>query len=480
MSDSANYYADIHLHPTLKPFLIPEIGTPWRDHDNATAKQRVSRTTERTQSDFSKLFRANVRLVCLNLHLPERYLLSKLLASPRLYQAMFKMDVEILRKLQASQPFAMLEEEIAFMRSHLKDPDSGREGVVARNWKHAQELLQDPDKLCILLCIEGAHCLGFEYDSDDFPTNKRFYRYQIAPAEVVDERLVEERVQWMVHQGVFMLTLCHIAANHMGSQAMAAELRGLMRVLPNPIQSLQPWGEYRGLSYVGQLLVRKCFERGILIDIKHCDSATRRQIYQIAKEYAIPVMGSHVAFSGRKTNLEGLRMRRLFDTAEDRDKAARFNPWDINLHDDDILAIHRSGGLIGLIMDERVLASVKAVKEARKTGKWMQLLYNQIEHAYKVIVEAGEDPRHALDHLCIGSDFDGLIDPIDSVPTVLEFRHDAETNPTDAPRLDTGLLDILSHHRRMFKPTGLEPEEIVAKILRNNVTAFLAKHFKGN
>ena len=475
-----NFYADIHVHPGLKSFLIREIESPWTDYEQATPEQRVGRTSRRTQSDFSKMFRANVRLVCYNLHLPERYLLSHLLSSPRLYNAVFQMDVRLMREIQSNRPFEMLQRELAHLRKHLQDPETGREAVVARNWSEVATILADPNKICILLCIEGAHCLGFEYDQVDFPANKRIYRLPIQPAELDTAELVEERVQWMVDHDVFMLTLCHIAHNEMGSQATATELTGLMRILPNPIQSLHgAWGNYRGLSYLGALLVRRCYERGILIDIKHCDAVTRQQVYHIARELNRPVIGSHVGFSGRKTNVRGIDLLKDMDSPADRAKAPKLNPWDINLHDDDIVAIHRSGGLLGLIMDERILGSVRAVKEARQTGKWYQLLYNQIEHVYQVLTEAGEAPETALDSLCIGSDFDGFIDPIDSTPTLLEFRRSTDTPTGRFLPLDEGLVEVLGHHRRLFKPSGLEPEQIAQRILRDNVVAFLQRSFRG-
>ena len=148
-----------------------------------------------------------------------------------------------------------------------------------------------------------------------------------------------------------------------------------------------------------------------------------------------------------------------------------FNPCSINLYDEDILAIMNSGGMIGLSLDKRILGyqnyernspdnfpvedeyvSRKEEKLFLPTGPnaevgnaiandkcitWeevkdggvvqpnagFQHLCHFMAHVLHLIVVTGPNAAQALKQVCIGSDFDGLINPIWCCETTDDIYH---------------------------------------------------------
>jgi microsomal dipeptidase-like Zn-dependent dipeptidase len=391
----------------------------------------------------------------------------------------FDMDIESVRSVLSTQPFTLLKRKLKQLKASLKDPNSDREAVIVKDYAHLQKTLADPNKLALVMGVEGAHNLGFEYRGPDFPVPGKLYNFKnrVEAAEPLSTDLVDERIAWLKANHIRFLTLNHFVYNHLGSAPKAAELTGWKQLGHNPYKSHWQLGNYRGLTYLGYYLVERALKEGIILDLKHCDAITRHQIYKLAAQYNRPVVGSHIAFSGRPTNVSGVDLQVMEDFPADRKAAPMFNPWDINFHDDDILAIHRAGGLMGLIMDERVLSGGGMAKKILKREDYIWLLFNQIEHAYKVLTQAGIPAQEAFDSLCIGSDFDGFIEPLPNICTVEDYRYNPETDSPDSLKLDIALARALEEKAYIFRNSGLSPQDIVRKILRENTMRFLSQHF---
>jgi hypothetical protein len=128
-----------------------------------------------------------------------------------------------------------------------------------------------------------------------------------------------------------------------------------------------------------------------------------------------------------------------------------FNPWSINLYDEDIKEIMLSGGLIGLSLDQRILGWGNVSKEhfseeefvqsefqlvkrpkyhtlsdqhhnsSQKLKDWqMRYFCNNWLHVIKVGLEVIGD--EAWNHVCVGSDFDGLIDPVNDFKSAADYK----------------------------------------------------------
>ncbi len=446
-------FFDLHVHPTLKPFLLSAVDSPWEDYDVATPEERVRRTPRLTASDFTKLLRSGTRVITLALHPIERYLLTSMVTRPVMYALIFRMRLERMRQVLQRNPFLLLQQEYQLLLAYLRNPGGEGEAIIAQRPEDLDQALHDPKKIAIILAIEGAHALGFEYRHYKFPRIRGFLYDGFAE---IGRELIRQRLDWAAERHVHLITLVHMVYNDLATPARAVEFKGLQNILPNPYRTVERLGRYRGLTAYGVTFVEEAYRRHILIDVKHCDSVSRRGVYEIAQDYKMPVVASHVGVSGR--SFPAIR-----DKARDRRQSSSFNPWDINLHDEDLVAIAQSGGLIGLILDERVLAGEKLLEEVRRGQRHpLAPLTQQIEYIYCHLAQNGLSPRQAIGSICIGSDFDGFIDPIDAVPTVLEYPS----------VLYPGLVSYFRERREVYRETELSAEELAAAVCGENGIKF--------
>ncbi len=198
------------------------------------------------------------------------------------------------------------------------------------------------------------------------------------------------------------------------------------------------------------------------------------------------------------------------------------NPWTINLFDEEIIEIMRSNGLIGISMDQRILGAAKGTAdgirpeyfkdpEAIPLYEWRKWFKEgtfdlkesitssqeyktdrQIRHIYLLCAHiiyavrlgyaemnwVGE--RSPWDHICIGSDYDGLINPInpyDDITSIGKLRNDLLVYlPIVDKRLEP-LKEI-----KVFQNKDSEPikenylEECVDKFLSENGKKFLKRY----
>ena len=214
----------------------------------------------------------------------------------------------------------------------------------------------------------------------------------------------------------------------------------------------------------------------VMIDIKHMGLKSRLDLYAYRKQLQSeglklpPILASHMGVTGYtieewKSNLIRGSARvegspRSVAYTVDRQRAGNwgaindkftFNAWTINLMDEDIVEVLNSGGLIGISLDIRILGWNDAITkdeveefmspedfryffpaeatrlmgpatEALATESWfaptkeerhtLAFCFNLL-HVISVGLVAGRSD--VWDRVCVGSDFDGLIDPMKNV-----------------------------------------------------------------
>jgi len=223
--------------------------------------------------------------------------------------------------------------------------------------------------------------------------------------------------------------------------------------------------------------------RRILIDVKHMSARARKEYYEeIIKPYnarhakrpaderarfpKLPVFMSHAAYANVRTLDDLIRNQ---GRENDYSHRGPFYAWNINLCDEDIRTIHDTEGLIGLCFDQRVAGVMPAQGKRLPMELWPQVLMNQILAMVDVVMlddrRSPEDRRKIWDVICIGSDYDGFIDPVSCYPTALSL-----------PQFARDLRDHLYHlrHTRMIAEIGVD--EIVEKIAWRNAYEFLLRH----
>ncbi|HRB06255.1 MAG TPA: membrane dipeptidase [Niabella sp.] len=138
------------------------------------------------------------------------------------------------------------------------------------------------------------------------------------------------------------------------------------------------------------------------------------------------------------------------------------NPWSINLYDEDIEAIFESRGMIGISLDQRILGASKMLMDGNRKAyfdaesisfkEWeklfregqfpiseeeearaiapsreerhIMLLCTHIVYAVRMGYEkmAWSNDESPWNHICIGSDYDGLINPINGYNTMSDLK----------------------------------------------------------
>ncbi|KQS92850.1 hypothetical protein [Chryseobacterium sp. Leaf394] len=292
---------------------------------------------------------------------------------------------------------------------------------------------------------------------------------------------------------LFYLTVTHLT--HIKEQVLATHAFGI-KMLKHP--SFFPFGN--GFTNLGYQMLQKCFTmtnhlgeaRPVLIDIKHLGLKSRQDLYEWRKKFLItkfpkgttdytkiPLIASHIGVTGYSVNewknaLETDKCKvyhyngaRAVSVETKRKPSGKwgsainndfsFNPWSINLMDEDIIEILKSGGILGVSLDVRILGfqskvglnmagdeeylstpdfqthfpqiSVKnlrteTMESMMEQESWLVptkeerhplvFCFNIIHIIQVGIVRVGMS--EPWKNICIGSDFDGLIEPLKICP----------------------------------------------------------------
>ena len=335
------------------------------------------------------------------------------------------------------------------------------------------------NKVNIFFSVEGCHSFANS-------TNRATATQGYDPAEIV------ANLDILLNKGIRIMTvnLTHLQQSNLCNHAFGMQLA-------DP-SAFYPTGN--GLTDAGRTVAQQLFNRGISVDLKHmsCFSRQNLRMEMQAGKYSDPrpIMCTHAGFTGvalkdwpgfisRKEPVDGSNPAVLYlevaKTIAPANGIGRpspgFNMSTINLFNEEIEWIVRSGGMIGLSMDRRILGFV-GPHDDRPTGidqdstlvvdreyfslaEWASLqianaqigtavsgdtcvlvsdledgaegdipsrdeyfyrhILLHIKHFFQVCVNAGIAVSDAQQHLCIGSDFDGLINPFINNATCLQM-----------------------------------------------------------
>ena len=212
------------------------------------------------------------------------------------------------------------------------------------------------------------------------------------------------------------------------------ELCGHARSLRKQIGKLtnQEEGVNSGFTQLGldvlDILLDNNNGRRIHIDIKHMSPEGRKHFLKLRREKynnEIPIIISHGVANGLpeygKTisnypELGNTFINPLENVIGGDGKFKDHNL--INFYDDELLEMEASKGIIGIQLDERRLANdetMDRVKHSLWRNKIMhyrsELVWRQIQYIAELLDTHG---RYAWGNMAIGSDYDGLVDPLNS------------------------------------------------------------------
>jgi membrane dipeptidase len=197
--------------------------------------------------------------------------------------------------------------------------------------------------------------------------------HNIEGAHSLDGKL--ENLEPLYDRGVAYLTIAHFYPNE-----------AVYPTFPYP-ESVQKFGCFKGdrnvalgLTDFGEQLVEKMLDMGMILDIAHCTPPARKRIYEIVGNRR-PILASHVG-------------------------AYEINPSPYNLKDEEMRKIADCGGVVGIIFMNYWLMP-------HETMRGLNFIARTINHCVDV---AG------IEHVGIGTDFDGFTDPPDDLKDASELE----------------------------------------------------------
>ena len=529
-----NYFADLHCHPVMKPFrssITASKKTIWETISETElcndlplvldklgkAKESIDETTKLSQSNFDKCQSGNLRIVFNAIYPVERnwYHLADvtlLLDHERLINLNTCMSgfnrsyiKNVMNTIQNNLPINYFSEachEYEYLIAQQSKNKKGKTFSIVSNYSELKELLsKDKNTIGIILNVEGGNSL-FNHTSweraglDTSDYKEGSYDYKILLKQL--QTNIIEMKSWGSNNGYnhspFYLTFAHHFWNL---------LCGHSQSFKNLLLS-QKQGKDLGFTTLGReavkLLLSRDNGRRILIDVKHMSINSRRQFYKMwineyrAKGDNFPIICSHTGISG---------LNSLAELEEDNTEKSKnpmpsyYNPWSINLCDEDIRIIHNSGGLIGIILNETRLpgtitkAKIDELRQPLNSNlltdsekesilkiirkEYASLMLTNILYIIKACFE-----KSAWDIVCIGSDFDGMIDSLTGCDDVTcyaelkEYMLELLNNPESLINPFAGFYSKEEIQNLMF---GYTAEELTDKIFTLNIETFLEKYF---
>ncbi|WP_020601727.1 membrane dipeptidase [Spirosoma spitsbergense] len=465
-------FSDLHLHPALKtqfgsstnpvglcellmPSAIPPLPRLCSDFGLILS----------SQSNLSQLVANDVRLVCAALYAPESAITqARLLRSVRVPRFL---NIDRLDEL-AGPAYAPFQTILAELRTML-NPCAGS-GLSLRSLRQRSDFSDTAGVVNAVFTVEGCHSLVDSLADFDHPDT--LAQIMIRNLDALAERAT-----------IFSINLTHFQNFGFCGQAFGIQFIEDNRFFPTG----------NGLSPAAWTLIRHCQEKRVLIDIKHMSVKARHDFQtQMATEgYPFPIICTHAGFTGipvseyhtyvsRSVSIRVRGDSRQAEVAKPKkylggSSQTAFNATSINLFDDDLVHILKSGGVVGISMDSRILgynprnitddaadafvrdidvlssAEIAIFGDLSRNGRGQrenpfnalqnqdtadddlrpgpnnqfthfQYFANHIIHLMNVAQQHHLDPIAALGQVCLGSDFDGLINPVTCTLTVEDYQ----------------------------------------------------------
>ncbi|GAB3909236.1 hypothetical protein GCM10028803_46470 [Larkinella knui] len=417
--------------------------------------------------------------------------------------------------------------------------------------------IKDDGLLNIILSIEGGHCF--------YQRPSVLDQESAANAHEVVDALFDwkQKVKTGQLPRLLYTTLTHHTTNCLTNHSFGVP-PGLAGAGKNSVAGgFNPAGNSLtdvGISFIQAALKETDEEKRILIDVKHLSLRARLDFYELRRQMineghpSFPILATHMGVTGLSLNdaivvpetgcrkfpeddncfeveyvdaerLNGFFVTTSFDTRID---ILRFNPWTINLFDEDITEIVESDGLIGFSFDSRILGNEVVDRERfskhemnplpsisgidfdneidLENGEVIYPFQNKQEFGesrypekpfFDVPFTSGEELKkhtdlmalcqnivHAVriggskawDCICIGSDYDGLINSIDFVPNASVIPAMERLFKLYMTSMVTTLNEFIAERHTGEDRIDI-PDDFYERFVIENAKVFLKKHF---
>lgn len=471
-------FVDIHCHPHSKPFgqSLPAIKqsanrndkTSIWHHNPPTLLDKLANFaltfTKFRQSDLTASSRGNVRVLVNSLYPLERSFCRNRLGTSiiadlpiNLVTGFGEKYINRVQAITSSDAYCTeLNEQYEFLKQmdgKVIELSGGQKVryVLTKSYDDIESLVlaaketedNGTQTIAVMLSIEGAHVFSCGIDN--------------GAVEATVLKNIADLKAWEHHP--LFITFAHHFYNELCGHAES--LTGILKKVLD-----QKDGMNDGFTSLGEKAVHGLLDTTngprILIDIKHMSEQSRKRYFEILdtdfSTQDIPVIVSHGCVRGNESDRH------------------RFHDHPINFSDEELLRVARSGGLFGIQLDERRIGSESALRHARGhlnrrriLFSWAELVWFQIQHIAEVLDQNG---LFAWNNMCLGTDYDGIVNPINGYWTHREFLD-----------LDSFLLMHAHNYMRNNPPlknsfNRLHEDEIVGRFMGTNAIDFFKKHYR--
>jgi microsomal dipeptidase-like Zn-dependent dipeptidase len=476
-------FFDFHCHPGIKPqFSNPATKpSPWEFLD---AKLAVFSNVQisinplfnevlNSQSNLTQLAATDVKLIGIILHAPEQkigvVLSEKKIVNKGAVNLIDKNQLKIIAG--GAHCFTFINTELQWLLTAPAPP--GKSFKIIKKSSDFKETARNT--VFGVIIIEGLHCF---FDNPITPDAKDVF--------------TQNFVSFTNKHTVLAINLCHMQQNQFCNHAFGIQLFNPAHFYPTRT-GITPWGKE---------VIQMMIDRNILADIKHMSLKARIELYTWFNEngddnFIQPIICTHAGMTGISINDRAKYiMKKPVDKGpvyevvyrkprSRHDEETYYNCSSINLYDEDITYILRSGGIVGLSFDQRILGfadenvlpnvttphDLEYISQMEAgfylgpnpaslpvwpsdNGVWAaedfenldpslyvemhrRFLINNITH---VLWVANNNPSiditKAAKQICLGTDFDGLINAIDCCK-------DATDMPQLKEDMKEGMLNML-------------------------------------
>jgi microsomal dipeptidase-like Zn-dependent dipeptidase len=490
-------YFDFHCHPGLKPTFSDQktAVSPWIF---INAKLAIFKNAEisinplfnevlNSQSSLSQLYNGDVKLFGIALHAPEsnmaKGLLEKKIVNKGAIPLLNRARLELIR--DGNHYFEFLNDDLnRIIQSQAPAKLKGAKLKVITKSGDFDE--NDPKTIYAFLIVEGLHC---------------FFNDQSAMN--VKEIFTENFESFTDANTIFAINVCHIQQNSFCNHAYGIQFINSAYFFPKG-NGITAWGR----EIINRMIEKKILvdiKHMSLFSRFQLYSMLRDADDQ--NKYVAPIICTHAGITGQSIQDRVKYLLRspadvgiVYEVCYLKPKSpyidnVYFNCSSLNLYNEDIEAILLSGGLIGLSFDQRILGfadenvlrdvtiphDVEYISEQESTfflgpspsilppwtddtQVWTSDDFENLDpafdtqlhplfflnHVIHILTVAKNNPaigaKMATKHICLGSDYDGLINAID--------------NCKQADKLDTFKELFLNKMQGLLKNAGLDKEGI--------------------
>ncbi len=507
-------YFDLHCHPSLRASLSEKpLGlTAWDEfkiEDDAPKFVKSFSNVIDSQSNLTQMTDGDFQLAIAVLVAVERSFARNILLRKKLPKHS-PMDEDILQHVLKRKVtyYKILESDC---RALIDSVNLKKDQVQILDMANSY----DTDKLNLVLAVEGIHSFKGDFDDDKG-------KAAITQNEI-DHYLANFRT-FRSGKKILYVTLTHLSRERGANHAYGVKVKFMLfgRSTDEEFDDIEigvlgthrsfyPHKSGKGITALGKAFIEECYktqekEKIVLVDLKHLSWYGRKEFYQLRKSNSsrnwdkVPLIATHMGVTGtslkdgvyvrkkprKRKGLRKLKFYRRLGLGE-----SVFNPWTINLFDEDIIEILLSKGLIGISLDQRIVGAGKVyedfispeeyndfrkhLKKSRKNpdptkyralknfkGIWhyiknifsrkeateissLNCFMNNILHVVKVGIKNDFDGTNekvnVWDHICIGSDLDGLIDPLNKYDNQKDDKNDDQVLSDQFDYLRTVLGD---------------------------------------